>query len=82
MAERVRDLNDRDLKQLVGCSRDELDTFCRRADILQQLNGAALPLGLYALLPAILDADVEEVRARAARLQRAPRGMAWQALPA
>lgn len=62
-------------------ARDQLKTFCLRADILQNINGAALPVGLYAFWDTIMDAPVQPIRDRAARLVRAPKGQAWQPLP-
>lgn len=79
--ELVRDLSDREFKQLVRCSREDFRTFCVRADVLQQVNGAALPVGLYAFWPQIMDAPVDQVRERAARLTRAPKSQAWVPLP-
>jgi hypothetical protein len=43
----------------------------------QQLNGAALPVGLYAFWDTIMDAPAEAVRERAAKLTRAPHSQAW-----
>jgi hypothetical protein len=77
-ARRVRDLDVREFKTLMGCTPEEFESFCLHADRLQQAIGHPLPVGLYAFWDAIMDAPVEGVQDRAERLSRQPASLSWQ----
>jgi hypothetical protein len=80
-AHRVRDLDAREFKTLMGCTREEFESFCLHADRLQQAMGHPLPVGLYAFWDAIMDAPAEAVRTRADQLTRQPASLSWQPIP-
>jgi hypothetical protein len=77
-ARRVRDLDAREFKNLMGCTREEFESFCLHADRLQQAMGHGLPVGLYAFWDAIMDAPADTVQARSERLTRQPASLSWQ----
>jgi hypothetical protein len=80
-ARRVRDLDDRQFKNLMGCTRQEFESFCLHADRLQQAIGHPLPVGLYAFWDAIMDAPAAAVQGRADQLTRQPSSLSWQPIP-
>jgi hypothetical protein len=77
-ARRVRDLDAREFKTLMGCTREEFESFCLHADRLQQAMGHPVPVGLYAFWDAIMDAPAQLVQARAEQLARQPASLSWQ----
>lgn len=77
-ARRVRDLDPKEFKSLMGCTRDEFESFCLHADRLQQAMGHPLPVGLYAFWDAIMDAPADTVQTRADQLRRQPGSLSWQ----
>lgn len=75
---RIRDLDAREFKTLMGCSREEFESFCLNADRLQQAMGHPLPVGIYAFWEAIMDAPAGAVQARGNQLTRQPGSLSWQ----